>query len=571
MPLRTSPAQSAPADDPEGKRWDARIDDAVAKWDRERDWREKYVKLFKDGRFPGAEDDAASGANVNLCFSYVSLVTALLSGNPAVIQVDPKGEGVDELFAQALEEWLTYSYEETDGPTVQEVTIFDALLRGIAWTKESYDPETGLDVADALTCLEVYVDPIARYSQKQARFILQECTKPIDEARKFFNRDDLEPNFKLADWQKGLTYQRSADTKQSNDKDLIRFYEIWERGADGSRNLSYRLHKERTWIDRGPWPFTLDSDEFPYSACVFNTQHEGLDGFSEQQIVDALQREVNELFEFDRRTTRRGCAPKVIYRKDAFDEQDVENRLASPKSMQFLGVKAGIPLNDAVKVLQLDADTREQKEVYGRAKAMHDEVLGFDELLRGATSNEMTKAEAEIREGVSMTRLEARQGKVDKWLVRSTRHRAQIARQLVDPQLVARVVAPEKAQAFVQYAGEAKDLVREFSIGVRAGSTGKNARKRDVDEARETYEIAEHTNMTLVSFGLPPMYDLAAISMDLMESRRIRNPKRFLLPPPAPMQMAVDPMTGQPVAQDPAMAMQGQPQMQGAMPAGVLV
>lgn len=546
--------------DKSGHLWDGRIDDAKRKWDCERDWREKYVKMYKDGRFPGAEKNIQQGANINLCFSYTTLVTALLAANLPVIQADPRRSEGDRAFAESMEKWLTYSFEETGSQVVLDVTIFDMVLRGLTWTKESFDPQRGMDVVDALGCMEVYVDPLARYHLGQARFLVQECTKAVEEAEQFFNRK-LEPNFKLADQpDNSLALGRSREAKQANDKDLLRFYEIWERHADGRRTVSYRLHDRREWIEESqPWPFTLDGDEFPFTPWFFNTQWEGIDGFSEQQVVDALQREVNEMGEFDRRTTRKAAASKLFYRKDAIEEEDVP-KLRSPDSLELIGCKAGVDLKDVAFIQHFTGNTAEQKTVYERNKQLHDEVLGYDELMRGAnTEREMTKAEAEIREGVSMTRLASRQRAIDKSLTRMIRHRAQIARQLVDPNLVAAAIGPELAQAFALYAGDAADMVREFSIGIRAGSTGASAAKKEVEEAQETYEIAEHTNMTLMSFGQAPMYDMAKLSLELLNARKVRNPERFLLPPPEPV--AVDPATGQ-------VLQMGNPPSAAAAPAG---
>lgn len=370
-PVSTVPAPfqitPSPQDDAYGNLWDSRIDDAISKWKRERDSRERFVKLYRDGKFPVDSRGIAEGCNVNLCFSYVTVITALLGANLPVVQIEPRRGQMDRPFAEAVERWEQYELEETNFEEPMAVAIFDGILRGVSWLKESFDPLSGMVVADALTPLEVHVDPLARYSLAQARFIVQRVVKPVEEAREFFGDKSLEPNYMLSS-EEGLAKERADQQKIAQDKDLLLFYEIWCKKPGGQRKLYYRLREEAKWLREIDWPYILDRDDFPYSRLIFNTNYTSIDGFSEQAVIEGLASEVNEMAEFDRRHTRRSAATKVLYDLSRLDENEAM-KILSGKDMEAIGVKPGEALlKDAVHILNMNSDDSPQKEKYERSK-----------------------------------------------------------------------------------------------------------------------------------------------------------------------------------------------------------
>lgn len=534
--------QADPKNEVEAQLWDTRIDDAIRSWGRQRDKRERYVRLYREGRFAlSGRGEVNEGVNVNLCFSYVAGITAFLMGQAPTIEVDPRRGLGDEALAEAIYKWLTYSYGETDSQVDMEVAVFDAILRGIAWSKEGFDPKRGVDVADALTPLEVFVDPMARYKMSQARYVLQQVVKPIEEARAFFNRQDIEPNYTLAEAD-GLEGERHKDTGKQRGRDLLKYYEIWCRKPDGGRALYWRVkdgERGPEWLgQRGDWPFVLDHDEFPYSPLIFNNCYMGVDGFSEMEVVEGLQHEVQEMFEFDRRHGRRGAAAKIVV-----DEQSVtpeeEAKLKSPKDYEVIRAKlAGKRADEIAHVLDLRTDTGDSQARFERAKTMHDEILRVNEMMRGSGTRNKTATEADIQDEWAKLDIGKRIKQIDKWLATSVRHRAQIARMLVDPELVAKAAGPEAGQAWAMLAMDAEDLVREYSIGIMAGSTGERWRARRVQEAQESLNLYSMVNGELMAVGQAPAFDLLEAALELERARGSKNPERFLLPPPEPAPVA---------------------------------
>ena len=522
--------KSRAGEDLEGLAWDTRIDEALRKWNLERDARERFVRIYKDGRFAAGEED---GVNVNLCFAYVSGLTAFLMGQAATIEVEPRRGMGDEAFSEVIKRWLDYSYAEGQSQDDHEVAVFDAILRGISWLKESYDPVRRCDVCDELSPLDVYVDPVARYRLSQARYIIQRVVKPIEEARLTFNRNDLEPNYMLSNAE-GLEGERGRERDSA--KDLLLFFEIWCKKAGGERQLFYRLRESAAGPmmlrDPAPWPYVLDHDEFPFSELQFNSIYMGVDGFSEMAVVDGLDREVQEMAEFDRRHGRKGAATKLLVDAGALAPEE-EQKIKSAKDYEIVRIKTGgRPVGEVLQELNLVQNDAEAQGRADRAKRMRDEVLGWDELLQGANTRNKTATEADIIDEWGKVRIGKRQRAIDKWQSRSARHRAQIARLLVDPETVAKAVGPEAAAVWAQFAGDAEDLVREYSIGVAAGSTGERYRRMRVQQAQESLELYATTNEKLMAMGLPPKFDIGEAAIEVERAKGTKNPERFLLPPP---------------------------------------
>lgn len=535
-----------PVRSPDTERWNQLISDCRTRWDKERTVRERNIKLFREGQFPlDGEGKSSSGVSVNLIFLYAKSAMAMLNGNSPNIQVDPRRGENDRSFADVLESWLKYSHQESNTEEADAAVIFWALLGGIAWSKEGFDPESRMDVADALSSLDVAVDPLARYSLTQARWMLQRVVKPVDEARAFFNRNDIEANYQLGDTDGLERNRRLNPTGSSSDKDLYEFFEIWEK-AGAKRNLIYFDSKKQAFLDIRDWPFLLDRNEFPFSPLSFNTQYQGVDGFSECDVVAGLRDSMQELMEFDRRHTLRSAAKKILFDKGAWDE-DLISKAMDAKDLAPIPVQipGGRAIAETFTILDLNSSTDFQKEKFERSKQLHDELLGFSELQRGVAQRRKTATESEIEDEWSKSRFQSSLREVDKWKRQQLRHRAQIARQLVSPDEIRLAVGDQAALIWAQYAGDAQDLVREYSISIQAGSMGEHARRKRVEEAQQNLELFNNVNMALQQAGGRAAFDVVELGLEVARAREsIRNPERFLLPPPAPPppQPQVNPM-----------------------------
>ena len=562
--MEVSPAVPTPTDD-SVERWGKIIDAAEAKAQKDRtDW-DKYVKLFKDGQFP-AEGDNGPGASVNETFAYVLMLMASLHSNAPAIEVEPREGGdasafgpaaqyfqmppeeIRRTFADTVETFEQYSYEETGSDDTNTVGLFEALVRGEGCVKTGFDPVRQVAVIDSLRRDEVYVDPHARYSLAQADYVIHTVTKKYDAARDFFKEQGVnigEPNWNLVE---GTGH--SADMQRLNkpsDKDQFKFYEIWCRKPDGGRHIYYKAYKGQSWLHQRDWPFVLDSDDFPFCFLRFNTQFTQMgDGFTELSVVDGLRRMVEETTEYFRRYTQRARAKKVLLDEAVFDE-DMQDRLLSGRDMECIRIaKGGKAWDELVHVVDFHSPHDPSPDVAEFFRERKDAILGMDEMLRGAAQKKLTATQADIVDEYGKLRMGRRQKILDGFLTKQTRQRAQIDRQLVPPEKIAKLAGIRPAQIWQAYAGQADDFVSEYSIGIAAGSTGERAKREKIQRLTEHLKMCMELNSRRMQMGAPPSWDEDQISLEIARTNNIRRPERFKLAPPPPPQMMPPGMPGHP-------------------------
>lgn len=558
--------------------WDSRIKDAEKQSERDRQNHDKFVRRFKDGHFgPQKDGEVKRGVNVNLSFAYATMVMAMFAAQPPAVEVTPEEGGYDDEFAQVaqffgsveaakeefakgLEKCLGHSYRLGKTQLANTVTIFNSTLRGQGWTKESFDPKRGLNRVDALRRDEVFVDPNARYDLGQAQHIIQTCVLPIDLARAFFAEKGvtkgIEPNHCLVDEKGMIGEQARLAEKSSNTKDLFKFYELWRKDGD-YRGLDYRAFQKTEWLHRGDWPFLLDNDDFPYTHLQFNTQFSSFnDAFSEEAVVEGLRETYNEFMEFMRRHTKRAAATKVLYDKSRIGEDEAK-KLASAKDLEFVGCDEPGPggLQSLIQMVDLNTNFANQKEIPLVAKAAADEVIGMDELQRGATQRKLTATQADIIDEFGKARHGRRQTLVDEALANQAKHGAQILRQLGDPEKMRKIAGQQFVQLMQMYGGNADDLVCQYSIGITAGSTSERHKRERIANLKDMIQIGLQVNQSTDPFA--EKVDLLSLAKEVFRKLGERRPDRWILPAnPPPPQVAAGPAG----PGGPAAAAEGQPQ-----------
>lgn len=556
------------------EKWKRICTAADAHSERERSAYDKFVNLYRDGSFPlTGSNETGSGVSANQTYAYIQMLMALLYANQPQIEAEPREDAAggeqyfmplvmagiipspDEakrLFADTLEQVLTYSYSETQSHEHNQAVLFNALVRGLGISKESFDAKRGIDRCDCIDRSEVFFDPNARYSLTQANYVVQTCTLPIEQAREFFAQQGvmgkIEPNFTLSD-QSGVAGDLAKKIAPSQKQDdLYKFYEIWHKDGD-KRSLYYREWKKDKWLLQREWPFQLDADDFPYSLLSFSRQYATLsDAFPDLVTVEALRKAYEDGVEYINRHAKRSKAKKVVYDKAVFDDV-LLRQMEDPVDMRMVAVDvpAGKKLGDLMQVVDFNSHTDADFENADFMKKTRDEILGVDELLRGAETKRMSATESSIRDEYAKLRVGRRQTTLDEWLINQTRHRAQIARQLVSPEKVAQIAGPVAAQVWQAYAGNSEDLIGEYSIGIQAGSTGERAKQKKVEELRARLMDAMQINQAMapVTMG-QPVVDVVAILKDIYKAGGDRRPDRYFIPvqpPPPPPPM---PPQGQP-------------------------
>lgn len=562
--LTTGADEPAPAGDDPRNKYERCIDAAERYAAKSVNDFDRHLKQFREGRFG---KDSGDGVSANRTFAYATMLMAYLMAQSAPsIEIEPRdteGGGAEifsklagmglfqdadaarKAWADALESEQKHSYEVCDATVPNRVALMRALIVGQGGVKVAFDEARQLDRVDAVERHELYVDPQAKQSLKQGRYCLQTCIWEIEQAREFFEArgGHIEANWQYSDGAgiQGVLQKQMAPHNET--PDMYKFYEVWCKEGENRLLYYYEARTKRLICDPLPWPFILDLEDFPFCLLNFNTQYlHACDGFSELEVVEGLQVTYEEGVEFIRRHVGRSRAKKIFYDKGKIDPE-LMNKVMSSKDMEPVGIKVedGKRLSEYVQVVDFNSSTDSDWELLGGFKREADEITGQDELVRGADSQtKKTATEAGIRDANSKLRNGRRQTLFDDFLAEQVRKKSMVARQLVSPETIAKISGPRAGLLWSVYAPEPEDMLREYSIGIAAGSTSE----RHKQERREALMQMLDTGAKINQAYAAPIYNLIELSKDIARLNSVRRPERYINlqvaelvnspPPPAP-------------------------------------
>ncbi len=585
-------------------RWQRVVEDAERHSDQVIKKTDKFVKEYRQGHFPDNQTAENSEDNVsaNFTFAYVNMWLALLHSQAPAYEVDPRDDAGNEdarlklltlinpenpgappyfpsviearrAFAEAVETVSEFAYEACNMRDENEAALVNAFTRGMGVTKESWDEKRGFARIDALKRYEVYVDPHARHTIRQAAFVVHIVMKPIDEARAFFapkGLTSIEPNYTLSE-QKGLRGDiAKKDASNAEEKDIFRFYEIWLKDGE-ERTILYMEWLSKRLLHVEPWPFTLENDDFPFSFLTFSRQFESFDdAFSDLEVVDGLRKCTEEMIRFHKTSIKRGIAKKIIYDKALFGDQEALDKLLSSRDMEALGLQLnGRPIEQFIKVLELNSKTDPSMELGKSLKDITDEITGMSELIRGqaqqgAQGGQITATEASILSANQNLRTGLRVKKFDAFQANQLSHCVHINRQLMNPETVAKIAGKPAAWLWMLDGNNPDDFRCDYTLGVAAGSSGQLARQERANRFNRFRNVALNDNQVAGH----PIWDVPVITEELIREDNVRNPDRFKAPPPPPMPMLPPGMPPGPMGGPPGMPPGAPPGPGGPPPGG---
>lgn len=602
----TPPAQVSERDQPtdaQHQKW-VRVIDAAEKFgEREMIRAEKYVRQYRHGHYPARTYDSGqpnstnatetgnneNNVSANFQFAHVNMMKALLHTNPPVYEIDPRDaelasggpfeiltqvnpanlmapplfktpDDAKRQFADALETVATHSYERTGTTVENEVALFDTITRGVGITKQSFDAERGIDRVDCIKSHELYIDPHARHSIRQAAYVVHTVIYPIEQARRFFATKmqgagggvqgaeqtngtwlsatqpaDLEANFTTAEI-KGMTGDSAkSNAAEATEKDLYKFYEIWNREVSPPTLCYYAWGtKARLW--EGPWPFQLQIDDFPISVCAFNRCYVQMgDAFCDLEVVDGLEKLVEEMIRFHKASIKRGIAKKVLYDANMLGAEEVK-ALENQTDYATIPISLkGRSIRDVFMVAEFNGKDDPAYALYEQMKQIMDEITGMDEIIRGGEQQDLTATHARLVESMQNLRTGLKMRSLDQFLEVQLEQRIQIARQLMDPEKVKKLAGDKAYWLWILDANNPDDFLNEYTVRVAAGSTGQLAKQDRMQRMDRFYQRATGENAVLMQRGLPPGWDTDAIMEEVVREDNIRNPDRFRLAPPPMM------------------------------------
>lgn len=516
-----------------------------------------YVNLFKNGEFRAGE-----GASANFTFSDVSLLMAVLLARDPSIVVNPQNAGdlpsldvlmqyglaidptdASNLYSKLIEKVCTFVWSDTATSDHVTAALFNAVVTGVGYAKVGFDAAKQCSRVDALNRDEVFVDPIARYQTRQAGYISVCCTKEVREAQSYFDsigaQYQVKGNFKLSESENmiGDLAKSCEPDGDEKEKRYFRFFEIWVKSPDGTRTVYYRNYdKDDDWFFSRPWPYVLDSEEFPIIELVFNRQFQSAqDPFTDLHVVNGLRMGYENVVEFYRSHVMRGIASKIIYNKAAFKDVDLEAVLDADdfKAIGAEGLAADVDLSNVFKVVNFTEDAGTIIELASSLKSIKDEIFGISEMQRSGGGKKYTAKQAEIANDWTSARVDRRQQLLDEFMERILSVRTKIDLLLTPSEKIARIAGPDAALMWDIYDGDLEELKCQYSIKIAAGSTGAQAKQRRIESLERAFKLMESVNATQPL----PVFDTVKLGEEILREYDLPHPERFILGPQMPQGM----------------------------------
>ena len=564
------------------KRWRRILQAADKQSNLDRGVYDKFVRQYKDGIL--AAEGTPNVVSANQTFPFVNVMQSLLYSQNPNIEVEPRldtgsneqqfqalvqmgtfptVDAARELFADTVQKTLTYSYDEAGSERQNNAALFEAIVRGLGWSKCSFDPQRGVDRCDALRRDEVYVDPHARCDVSDANYVSQSCVLPMENAIPFFEElqefgldiNKIRANYQLT-MGTGLEAELAKKNDPSDENDCFKFYEVWSKDRN-DRWVDYWDAVHKRHLCRRPWPFALDFDEFPFEHLSFHQQYTQVsDAFPTLLAAAGLMKCYEQSVEYIQRHIARSRAKKILYDKNALTE-DMIRAIEDPRDMKSVGINTtdNKGLDQFVRVLDFNAQTDADFNLAASLRGIADSMMGLDELQRGAPQKRLTATQVDVVDEYGQLRVGRFIKSVDEWIARQVRHRAQIARQLITSDTIQRIAGQQAALVWSVGANNPEDLIAEYSIGITAGSTGERAKREKIDRKMRLFD-----RMAMVNKMQGPTFDLPAVALDIAKLDGEKRAEKYLVPPPP---MPMEPPPGEPGTQPPEPIVEAVPDGKG--------
>lgn len=370
---------------------------------------------------------------------------------------------------------------------------------------------------------DILVDPEAT-SMQDLKWIAQRVVRPIEEVKNDKRYSAAARRNLKADASTNSRW-RDEDEKNASQhySDDVKRCTIWEYYDIQSETMC--VFTEMT--DK----FLIEPQDMPYSygiPFVMMRNYDVPDQFyplGDLEAIEPLNQELNKT-RSEMMNHRKKYARKYLAKSDALDEKG-RAALTSNQDNEIVLVDGDMPLNDTIQPVPINQMSPELYQYSDTIEADIDRVSGISEYQRGSLPDiRRTATEASIIQDAANSRAAHKLAIVED----STRDVAYrlvaLAQTYLTGEQVARMVGRDGAMLWIPFTRE--DIEGEFDFEVEAGST------QPLNETIRRQQ-AMQLLQTLQPYAVPggPVNPYELISHTLKFGFGIKNPERFLAPPPS--------------------------------------
>lgn len=316
--------------------------------------------------------------------------------------------------------------------------------------------------------------------------------------------------------------QQAAQSAGQGDKgdDLLMVFEVWDQGS----NRVHTVCMGDDGLCRESYsPDWTGERWIPFFLLLWNEVDGAFLPPSDVELTDEVVREYNrtrQALEDDRRDAR----PFTVVRKGgSLTQSDVEN-IRNRKGNDIIMVEGvgGQPIGNDIQSVALG---RVDPMVYDTAQARQDMemLVGGGDAARGAVLKAKTATEAEILSQGLRGRSAERTDVIEDLLSEVGTYALEVLLRKLTLQEVQKIAGPEAQWPQLSV----EDVLRNVSVSVRGGSTGKPDHLQEQDRWTKLLPVIKDTVREIVEVRKAGQEQLAQLAMALLKETLRRFDERF--------------------------------------------
>lgn len=316
----------------------------------------------------------------------------------------------------------------------------------------------------------------------------------------------------------GQAVQSAAANK---DGDLLRVWEVWDQRQNRVHTVCFgdeglvRASYSPDWTGRR-W--------YPFFALVWNEVDAAMYPPSDVELTAELNREYNEA-RADLVQDRRDSRPFTLFRKGGqLTPADVEN-IRNRRGNDLIGVE-GIGNQPLANDIQSVVLGQINPALYDTTPARVDieQLLGGGDAARGSVLTAKTATEAEILSQGLRSRSAERVDEIEDLLSDVGGYALEVCLRKLSRDEVMRIAGPSAQWPEMSV----EDVLRQVTVRVRGGSTGKPDRLQEQDRWTQLLPVIKDTVREIVEVrGKPGGEQLGRLAMALLKETLRRFDERF--------------------------------------------